>query len=169
MAKRVSAADSAADDGQSPATAKPQKAKAKRKTKMGASAEAGEAGTAKAAKKAKAAKPKKASKSGKAKGKGSKAQSGAKRADEGRSRSSGAGDAIVKILESPLMVDLIAVGATAALAAIAEHRFGRDSEEKGTAQAAKSAGKAAAAAVGRRLTSEIQEIVKSTRAAKDGE
>jgi hypothetical protein len=34
-------------------------------------------------------------------------------------------DALIKLLQSPLVIDLLAVGATAALAAITEHRSSR--------------------------------------------
>lgn len=77
-----------------------------------------------------------------------------------------AGDAVVKLLESPLVVDLIAVGATAALAAIAEQRFGRRDATRSTVKAA---GSAAAAAMGRRIASEVEEILKSAKKATDDE
>ncbi|HET7708920.1 MAG TPA: hypothetical protein VFK50_05215 [Sphingomicrobium sp.] len=98
-------------------------------------------GTAKAPAKAKAAKPK-----------GSKSKA--------KARSQGASDAVRKLLESPLVADLLAVGATAALAAIAEHGFGGKGEGKRTSRAVKEAGKAAAAAMGRRLGTEFDEIRK---------
>ena len=68
-------------------------------------------------------------------------------------------DAFIKLLQSPLVVDLLAVGATAALAAITEHRSSRTqgaiSNQK---RAVKDAGKAAAAAIGRRLKTEFEEV-----------
>ena len=80
-----------------------------------------------------------------------------------------AGDTVRKLLESPLVADLLAVGATAALAAIAEHGFGRGSgESKRTSKAIKQAGKAAAAAMGRRLSTEFDEIRKASSKATDG-
>ena len=82
-----------------------------------------------------------------------------------------AADALFKLIESPLVADLLAVGATAALAAIAESRFGRkDDLGRKSSKTLKAAGKAAAAAMGRRLTAEVEEIrnasKKPRRAAK---
>ena len=79
----------------------------------------------------------------------------------------GMGDAFIKLLQSPLVAELVAVAATAALAALAEHGFtsGDATRGKRAGKAVKEAGKAAAAAVGRRLANEIDEIRK---AAKDG-
>ena len=75
-----------------------------------------------------------------------------------------AADALIKLIESPLVADLLAVGATAALAAIAEARFGRKTDGGGgTKRALKSAGKAAAAAMGRRLATEVEEIRKASK------
>ncbi len=70
----------------------------------------------------------------------------------GRSSSDTAGEAFIKLLQSPLVAELVAVAATAALASLAEHGFaaGRDS------------------AVGRRLGNEIDEIRKAAKAAKGG-
>lgn len=83
----------------------------------------------------------------------------------------GMGDAFIKLLQSPLVADLVAVAATAALAALAEHGFtsrgASDGKKAGkrAGKAVKEAGKAAAAAVGRRLTNEIDEIKKASKAA----
>jgi Mg-chelatase subunit ChlI len=68
------------------------------------------------------------------------------------------------LLQSPLVADLLAVAATAALAALAEHGFssrsGGDDAVRGkrAGKAVKEAGKAAAAAIGRRLSTELEEI-----------
>ena len=72
----------------------------------------------------------------------------------------GAADAVVNLLQSPLVADLVAVAAGAALAALAEHglRKGSKAKSKSAGNAVKEAGKAAAAAVGRRLSSEVEEI-----------
>ena len=67
------------------------------------------------------------------------------------------------MLESPLVADRLAVGATAALAAIAEPGFGKG-EGRGTSKAIKQAGKAAATAMGRRLGTEFDEIRKVSKA-----
>lgn len=83
------------------------------------------------------------------------------------------GEAFIKLLQSPLVAELVAVAATAALAALAEHGFttgGDGTRGKRAGKAVKEAGKAAAAAVGRRLGTEIDEIrraaTKSTADAK---
>lgn len=76
----------------------------------------------------------------------------------------GMGDAFIKLLQSPLVAELVAVAATAALAALAEHGFtsgGGTSRGKRAGKAVKEAGKAAAAAVGRRLGTELEEIRKA--------
>jgi hypothetical protein len=87
---------------------------------------------------------------------------------DGGSRSQeGMGDAFIKLLQSPLVAELVAVAATAALAALAEHGFttgGGGGRGKRAGKAVKEAGKAAAAAVGRRLGTELEEIRKSAKA-----
>ena len=88
------------------------------------------------------------------------------RSSTGRSRSQdGAGDAFIKLLQSPLVAELVAVAATAALASLAEHGFTSSEGTRGkrAGKAVKEAGKAAAAAVGRRLGSEIDEIRKAAK------
>jgi hypothetical protein len=86
----------------------------------------------------------------------------------GRSRSKeGIGEAFIKLLQSPLVAELVAVAATAALAALAEHGFttgGEGTRGRRAGKAVKEAGKAAAAAVGRRLGTEIEEIRKAAKA-----
>lgn len=90
-------------------------------------------------------------------------------ASSGRRRSNDqegfdASDAFVKLLQSPLVAELVAVAATAALASLAEHGFTSNSNGspgKRAGNAVKQAGKAAAAAVGRRLGNEIDEIRKA--------
>src|SRR5215218_4752259 len=75
-------------------------------------------------------------------------------------------DSLIKLLQSPLVIDLLAVGATAALAAITEQRSGRSKEESGhTKKTLKAAGKAAASAVGRRLGTEFEEIKAASKKA----
>jgi len=85
----------------------------------------------------------------------------------GGSRSQdGMGDGFIKLLQSPLVAELVAVAATAALAALAEHGFttgGEGARGKRAGKAVKEAGKAAAAAVGRRLGSELDEIRKAAK------
>lgn len=87
----------------------------------------------------------------------------------GGSRSSsqeGMGDAFIKLLQSPLVAELVAVAATAALASLAEHGFTtrEGSRGKRAGKAVKEAGKAAAAALGRRLATEIEEIREAAKA-----
>jgi hypothetical protein len=75
-----------------------------------------------------------------------------------------AGEAFVKLLQSPLVAELVAVAATAALASLAEHGFATGAPRgKRAGKAVKEAGKAAAAAVGRRLGTEIDEIRKAAK------
>ena len=89
------------------------------------------------------------------------------RSDSGggqRSSDAGMGDAFIKLLQSPLAAELVAVAATAALAALAEHGF----TTGGGGSRGKRAGKAAASAVGRRLSNEIDEIRKAAKDSKGG-
>jgi hypothetical protein len=87
-----------------------------------------------------------------------------------RSSDASMGDAFIKLLQSPLAAELVAVAATAALAALAEHGFttGGGSRGKRAGKAVKEAGKAAAAAVGRRLSNEMDEIRKAAKDSKGG-
>jgi hypothetical protein len=81
------------------------------------------------------------------------------------------GEAVVKLLQSPLVAELVAVAATAALAALAEHGFtSRDEATRGkrAGKAVKAAGKAAAAAIGRRLANEFDEIRAAAKDSKAG-
>lgn len=85
----------------------------------------------------------------------------------GGSSRDGMGDAFIKLLQSPLVAELVAVAATAALAALAEHGFttsGAGTRGSRAGKAVKEAGKAAAAAVGRRLGNEIDEIRAAAKA-----
>lgn len=89
-----------------------------------------------------------------------------------RSRSSSKSDpvdALIKLLQSPLVIDLLAVGATAALASITESRSNRAQGAVGNnnKKTVKAAGKAAAAAVGRRLAAELDEIREASKRAGD--
>ena len=100
------------------------------------------------------------------------AQPKERRSNGGRDEedTNGAADMFVKLLQSPIVADLLAVGATAALAALAEHGFNRGGSQGGkrAGKAVKEAGKAAAAAIGRRLANEVEEIRKASRP-KDAE
>lgn len=75
-------------------------------------------------------------------------------------------DALIKLIESPLVADLLAVGATAALAAITESRSGRRSDPAyKSSKAVKAAGVAAAAAMGRRLAAEVADMHQAGKSA----
>ena len=96
-------------------------------------------------------------------------------ADSGGSRKESGGfdasEAFVKLLQSPLVAELVAVAATAALASLAEHGFtsgGGGTRGKRAGKAVKEAGKAAAAAIGRRLGNEFDEIKQAAKNAKAG-
>jgi hypothetical protein len=95
-----------------------------------------------------------------------------RRTDGGGRRSSDTtGEAFIKLLQSPLVAELVAVAATAALASLAEHGFSSSSggsRGKRAGKAVKEAGKAAAAAVGRRLSNEIEEIRAAAKESKGG-
>jgi hypothetical protein len=122
--------------------------KPKKKKKAGAAAAA--VGAKVKAKKAKAPKPPKASKPG-------KSDSGAK-----RSRRSEGFEGLAKFVDHPLVADLLAAGALAAVTAIAEHQLGDRKES--SSKMVKSVGKAAATAMGRKLMGDIGAI---TTAATD--
>jgi hypothetical protein len=105
------------------------------------------------------------------------AKSGFKSPGRAVARRSGGGDAqdsmgeaLIKLLQSPLVAELVAVAATAALASLAEERFNRTSGSGGkrAGRAVKLAGKAAAAAIGRRLGTEIDEIRKAAKQSMGG-
>jgi hypothetical protein len=122
--------------------------KPKKIKKAGAAAAA--VGAKVKAKKAKAPKPPKASKPG-------KSDSGAK-----RSRRSEGFEGLAKFVDHPLVADLLAAGALAAVTAIAEHQLGDRKES--SSKMVKSVGKAAATAMGRKLMGDIGAI---TTAATD--
>jgi len=108
----------------------------------------------------------------------SRAKSGTSvaRVSSGRGRSGSQdsfnpGEAFIKLLQSPLVAELVAVAATAALASLTAQGFsagGTDTRGKRAGKAVKAAGKAAAAAVGSRLQTEIDEIRKASKGAKAG-
>ena len=78
-----------------------------------------------------------------------------------------AADMLFNLLESQLVADLLAVGATAALAAIAETPYSRRTgSDGGSKRALKAAAMAAAGAIGRRLANEFEEIRKAADKSK---
>lgn len=98
---------------------------------------------------------------------------GEERRSKGKSKSeggsSGAAEALFKLAEHPIVADLIAVGATAAVAAIVKSKSDQQSG-KGSSRAVKDAGKAAAAAIGARLMDEFKAVKAAAKdKAKDGE
>ena len=74
--------------------------------------------------------------------------------------------ALAKLAEHPLVIDLIAIGATAAVAALAGRA--QDGKTAGTKakSSVKAAGQAAAVAVGKRLMTEYQAVKNVSAAAK---
>ena len=91
--------------------------------------------------------------------KAAKKKAGKKKGDKGV-------EVLWKLAEHPLIGELLALGATAAVAAIAES--GGKDKKHGSSRAVKDAGKAAAAAIGARLISEFADgvVKQSARAAK---
>ena len=73
-----------------------------------------------------------------------------------------AADAVIGLLESPIVADVLAAGAAAALAAFTQHSLSRR-KEGGSKRALKSAAKAAAAAMGARISEEFEEIMDAAR------
>lgn len=83
----------------------------------------------------------------------------------GKAKSEGF-DGLAKLADHPLVADLLAAGAIAAVAAIAEHQLG-NGKSQGSAKLVKTAGKAAAAAMGKKLMGDFGAIAgAATDAAK---
>ena len=97
-----------------------------------------------------------------------KAKAGPKRKARGSTAKASnltAADALAGLLESPLVADILAAGAAAALATMAQRGLSR--RQGGGAKAAlKTAVKAAATAMGTRIAEEVDEIMKSSKQAK---
>ncbi|QDP20036.1 hypothetical protein [Sphingomonas xanthus] len=77
-------------------------------------------------------------------------------------------DALAKMADHPLVADLLAVGAMAAVAAIAEQGFSSKEAGKkggGSSRAVKAAGQAAAMAIGKRLITEFEAVKKDSKKA----
>lgn len=85
---------------------------------------------------------------------GKKGKKAKKHKDEGNGVGSGLEALASKVLDHPLVADLLAVGAMAAVAAIAESGKADPAAAK-SKDAVKKAGKAAAAAIGTRLLKEV--------------
>ena len=86
---------------------------------------------------------------------------------DGKKSKGNAVEALLKIADHPLVGELVAIGATAAVAAIAQQGLGK-SKKGGSTKAVKEAGKAAAAAIGARLISEFadEKVAKKAKSAK---
>ncbi len=98
----------------------------------------------------------------KAKGKTNKSAKPAKTARKSGKREGFEG--LSKLVDHPLVADLLAAGAIAAVAAIAEHQMNKGQT---SSKMVKSVGKAAAAAMGRKLMGDIGAITAAaTEAAK---
>ena len=89
-----------------------------------------------------------------------------KQAPRRASRDSSSGFDIAKLLDHPLVADLLAVGAIAAVAAIADHsvKTRTGERESGSSKAVKAAGTAAATAIGKRLMTEVDAIRDASKA-----
>lgn len=75
-------------------------------------------------------------------------------------------DGLAKLVDHPLVADLLAAGAIAAVAAIAENQLAKGKPQS-SSRLVKSAGKAAAAAMGKKLMGNIGDITSAaTDAAK---
>ena len=70
-----------------------------------------------------------------------------------------------RLIDHPLVADLLTVGAMAAVAAIADHNVKTRTGEaaEGSGKAVKAAGKAAANAVGKRLMTEVDQLRQATK------
>jgi hypothetical protein len=93
---------------------------------------------------------------------------GKPRRSKSQQPSQGAADAIAGLLESPLVADVLAAGAAAALASFTHHSLSRKAEG-GSKQALKDAAKAAASAMGTRLAAEFDEIIKAAEESRSEE
>lgn len=94
---------------------------------------------------------------GSAKTKGGSKPKGEKR-KKAKARIDGGIEALTRLVDHPLVTDLLAVGAMAAVAAIAEHGVQSKTGARavdGSRKAVRAAGKAAAAAIGQRLLKEV--------------
>jgi hypothetical protein len=86
------------------------------------------------------------------------------KAKKSKSNKNNAYDALARLAEHPIVSDLIAIGATAAVTAIASGLSSKSG--KTSSRAVKDAGKAAAAAIGQRLMTEFKAVKESAAQAK---
>jgi hypothetical protein len=114
---------------------------------------------------------KKPTKSSAGRSQGEPAASGKPRSKAGKQKRKpksrmSASDALSGLLESPLAAEVIAAGAAAALATLTQQAISKKAQG-GTKDALKLAAKAAAAAMGARLATEIDEIVRARKAGSE--
>jgi len=86
-----------------------------------------------------------------------------------KSKAKDAADALWKLAEHPLVGELLAAGAMAAVSAIAEEgltKKGKKGKKHISSRLVKDAGKAAAAAIGLRLMTEFDEVKKAAQPSK---
>lgn len=105
----------------------------------------------------------------KRKGKSGKKVAAAQRGSGGRGRSrsgKSAAEALRGLLESPLVADTLAAGAAAAFASFSQRGTAQRARGAESSSAIKKAAKAAGAAMGARLTGEIDTILKTAKKSK---
>ena len=96
--------------------------------------------------------------------KGAKKAGKARKADVPKKAHKGL-EALAKLADHPMVADLLAAGAVAAFAAIADHQLGK--KKQSSSKLVKSAGQAAASAIGKKLMDEFGAIKgAATEAAK---
>ena len=99
--------------------------------------------------------------------KAAKPKSGPSKTAKIRAKASDAGhkgyEALAKLADHPLVADLLAVGAMAAVAAIAGDKGKLGASARVTSKSVKDAGKAAATAIGQRLLDEYKGIKKTAK------
>ena len=93
-----------------------------------------------------------------------KKAAGAKKETTKRSKTRDGLDGLARLADHPLVADLLAAGAIAAVAAIAEHQVGKSGRQT-SSKMVKSVGKAAAAAMGKKLLGDIGAITSAAAGA----
>lgn len=86
---------------------------------------------------------------------------GGKKAKKSKAKDGGHGaiEGLAKLIDHPLVADLLAAGALAAVTAIADHQFNKQDGKKSiSSKLVKDAGKAAAAAIGKKLMGDLGAI-----------
>ena len=94
----------------------------------------------------------------KLKGEGKKKKDGKSGKEKAGGSSNKGFDGIAKLVDHPLIADLLAAGALAAVTAIAEQQLGKNKGAASSSRMVKDAGKAAAAAIGKRLLGDLTVI-----------